>query len=232
MTEKLPHRELTKNTELVRIQKIVELFEIGLDNDEGSIGYHGTSLEALEFLIKEGYLPGGTGTNLKETDVQHGDLHFFPLKSKFASHAQVGTFPDESEILDDVAIYAEGIAGEHYLLRKLNFDLSDQKHGYMARILARRSYDLDYQEAYTQMLLEGVDKKVLDAAIEGASKRKGVVIALSMQLLETYTPVDGDPGDLKIHFPKGLDLNGISGIEPMSTDEYDYLDRLQNDQNF
>jgi len=210
-----------------RIARVVELFEKGLDDTEDCIGYHGTSLEALQYLIENGHWPV---SNLEGFYGDTPGISFYPRKSQFSTFDLLGVnFPDEKYMAKEAANYAEQIARSHHLLRLLNLPIDDDAMEDNARNIANNSPDdaRDPEKEYRFFLEIVKDKKILDEAIAKAKKRHGVVIGLSKSALGKGTVQHGDPGDLRILTPSGVDLSFISGIEPMGQEEFDFLKNLQ-----
>lgn len=229
MNERWPGIEDERNPETERQRKLIELFERGLD-DEDAIGYHGTSLESIEYLIRNGHLPGGTFENPPKHEVQPGDFYFFPNKAKFPEHPLASTFHDADTAIDKAAIYAQDIAEEHYLMKKLGLDFSNMKLRNAARWVTE-GYTVDSETCYRLLLAQGLSKGNLDRAIKEARGRKGVVLGLGPSMIEQHLPMEGDKGhgDLKIHLPAGLDISFLSGLEPIGQQEWDFFEKLQQE---
>jgi len=216
-----------ENPEKKRKEHLAKAFEAGLDDIENIIGFQGTSLEAIESLVETGRMPGYTGVD--NEFMQKGDLHFYPVKSKFEEHSLAETFLDDDKGIETASLYADSIAGEHFLLKKLGIDIGDERYKEDARTLASDFYAPEREEIYKRFIEDGFDKKILDSAIKGAKKRKGVIISLSDKILKKYSPSPGDKneGDLKINFPDGFDYSYISGLEPVGQEEWEYFEKLQ-----
>ena len=212
-----------------KIKRVIQLFEAGLDSPD-CIGYHGTSLEAMDFLIEHGHLPGGGYDKGSTTDIPDGEkyLYFFPKKSEFSKHELADSFLEDEEILEETKGYSQGIAGSHYLLKKLGLNIDDQDLEFKARCLTGR-IPIDAEEEYQHFIGLGINEKVLDKTIEEAKKRRGVILVLSKKVLESHVISNGDEegGDLRILIPEGLTLEFLSGIEPVGQEEYRYFATLQ-----
>lgn len=212
-----------------RCRKLVEYFENGLDNDASTLGYHGTSLETIEYLIKHGHLPGGTGKKKSEHDVAVGALHFYPSKEKFANHPLFAEFSDKEKAIDGAGSYAKTIAATHYFLRALGLDLSNRDQTYIARYLTSWAHTVERDEIFDDMISAGYDREYLEQTFERAIQRKGVILALNVDLLKSHQVLDGDAreGDLKVMLTEGLDCNGIVGLEPLGQEEWNYFEEMQ-----
>ncbi len=203
-----------------RKKKLASLFESGLDSED-CIGYHGTSLEALEYMIEHGYLPGNSDQD------KINAIHFYPLRSAFKDvHSNT---PLEENVVKEAAGYASDISGEHYFLKKLNIPFDNEETRLKSRylVIGCPNDPSDPNAEYNYFLKMGVDKRALDEALFEARKRKGVVLSFNNEIVKSFKIMPGDPGDLKIITPNGLSLDYISGIEPMGQKEWDYLEKLQ-----
>jgi len=199
----------------------------GLDNDN-IIGYHGTSLEAIGYMIKNKILLGRTYDPKHGYDSRRGALSFYPLKLKFEKHLLEKTFLNEPEILERIGIYAETIAMRHSFLTQLGFSLDNEEMDYDAVILTHLA-NPDYQDIFKKYIGEGFSRRVLSSAIFTARKRKGFILGLDRGLLDRFDLEEGDKdeGDLRIHCLYGLSYELISGIVPMGDVEEEYLDGLE-----
>ena len=203
-----------------RIKKIISLFERGMDTKD-SVGYHGTSIESIEFLLENGHLPGGY-------DPEDGGnyLYFWPKKSKFEGNPLHDGLIEEKDALGMAEYYADELAKTHFLMKRFGLDMDDGKKTRMVRDLFS---PVSHDEAYKSLLDLGIDKKELDFEIRQAEKRKGVVLSLNSNILESHSALPGDTEeDLRIAIPEGLKLDFISGLEPMGDKEWKYFENLQD----
>lgn len=218
----------SEQQEKSRMNRLVELFESGM-NAKDIIGYHGTSLESIEFLAKSGHLPGGLFSHAGQEGKY---LYFFPKKSEFLHHPSASEFREEKSLVSEAADYAESIAGSHCLLKRLGLDIGDRELDPMARnLVSNIPADVWNPTTERDHFLNnlGIKKTDLDEALDDARKRKGVVLALNKTILTSHTLSGGDPteGDLRILIPEGLSLDYISGLEPIGQVEWEYFEKLQ-----
>lgn len=209
-----------------RVKKLIDLFEMGLDSDD-CIGYHGTSLEAIEFMIENGQLPGGKFGHIDSDDSW---LYFSPKEPMRDDYKGRGL-----DQLEDAKGYAEDIAQGHSLLKQLGLDIGNKDFEIKARHLATNDpNDLNDPDAeYNFFLGLGIEKKLLDKSIKKARKQKGVVLGLSKKGLSDQTILPGDKGgeDMRVHVPNGLSIDFLSGLEPLGDEEWDYFEKLQEKNN-
>ena len=118
-----------------RIKHIVQLFETGLDSED-CVGYHGTSLESMEYIVNNGVLLGRLYGASRE-------IYFFPFKSKFQNHPLRDTFPDEHDVIERTSQYAGQNAESHYLIRLLDLDIENAKDYVESLMLSEGDYFMD-----------------------------------------------------------------------------------------
>lgn len=203
-----------------REKQIVELFQRGFQ-DEGNIaGYHGTSLESLQFLIQNGYLPGYT-RNVETHFRKKNDFFFAPVGEYFPKLKELDM--PRKHALEMAQNYARQMSETYYVLQKLNLPFTDDTIFCMV------------QQALWDGNIEGImqvskePKREVTKIIKDAKNRQGIVIALSKDLFTSDKLVryGDDIGDLRIQLPNGLSLKDIVGIEPHGTNELKYLEKLQ-----
>lgn len=233
--EKPKPRELRTDPETQRKRRLVELFEKGLDDVRGTIGYHATSLESIEHLIKTGHLPGAATEEVRgpqdPSQLQKSDLYFYPRKSQFPDYDPKVSkyFPDEARVVFRTTVYAQDVASEHYFLSKLKLGLKNQEYKLGAGALLSGTGKSEIREFREKLNSIGISDDEIDQAKAEAKQRKGVVLGLSKKLLKEYKPISGDPeeGDLRFNFPRGMDYTYISGIESIGEQERDFFRKLK-----
>lgn len=221
--EKEPQFEDVELTKAERIKKLVVLFETGLDSND-CIGYHGTSLEAVEFMIENGHLPGG---KFEHIDSMENWLYFspkYPMRSDYKEKA--------SNPIEEAKGYAGYIAGSHFLLRELGLDIDNQEFENKARNLVADTpndmfNDPEAEHRFFQKM--GINRESLDLLIKKARKRKGLVLGLSEERMSFQIILPGDAGgeDMRVHIPDGLGVDFLSGLEPVGDEEWEYFEKLQ-----
>ena len=204
-----------------RIKHIVQLFETGLDSED-CVGYRGTSLESMEYIVNNGVLLGRLYGASRE-------IYFFPFKSKFQNHPLRDTFPDEHDVIERTSQYAGQNAESHYLIRLLDLDIENAKDYVESLMLSEGDYFMD--EILKKHPKLGFRRSNLLKIIHEAEKRKGFILGLNSKVLQSFKIMgscDIKEGDLKIVCPNGLPYKYLSGIEPLGQEEWDYLVKIQN----
>ncbi|MDP3882518.1 MAG: hypothetical protein Q8Q48_00475 [Candidatus Staskawiczbacteria bacterium] len=223
--EKEPQAENFEGGREERVGQLVRLFEVGLDSKD-CIGYHGTSLEAIEFMIENGHLPGG---KFKHIDSGENWLYFSPKEPMRDDYKGKGV-----DQLEDAKGYAEDIAQSHFLLKQLGLDIENKNLEIKARYLATNDPNDPHNPdaEYNFFIGLGIDKKLLDSSIKKARKRKGIVLGLSKKGLSDQTILPGDGGgeDMRVYVPNGLSIDFLSGLEPLGDEEWDYFEKFQNEE--
>ena len=206
-----------------REKKVAELFEVGLNDEEQTAGYHGMSLETLQFLIEQGHMPGYSREEASSL-VEPGDLFFVAIPECFPNFdklTQTGRYesPDQH-----AAGYANDLGKDHYILKQLGLPFND------TQLLMAVMQAEDHSESF-ELLLEksGKTRAEIQKTFRDAKKRKGIVIALSKDLFtpEKLVRYGDDEADLRIQIPQGLTLEHIVGIEPQGQEELKFLQKLQ-----
>ncbi len=219
----------------VHVEHVVALIEKGL-NSENIIGYHGTSLEALQEGLRTGLFRGAMkseGELGSVVDDEHS-FFFFPIKEKFESHPDVDKFHTDSESSEGAEMYAHLLAGAHFLLSDLNLGINDKvavEHAKSIILWQDSLFNIDAPEAIKYFTDKGIEKKDLMKRAERAAKRKGVVLGINALVKDAYEltdPLQGE-GDLSVQIPEGLSLENLAGVEPLSQDEWDFFMHLQGE---
>lgn len=200
-------QQLTKKLQATTITaKVSSLFEIGLDNPH-VLGYHGTSIEAIEHLAKTGYLPN-TGRHKNE-------LYFYPTNA-------VGI----DNVIEETKMYSRWNAWKHFMTNQLPFEpnydelcVFDDSDLSELPTLARQCEEYNISEYQLNRLL-GKAKR----------ERKGVIISLSPDIInefKLYTPSKVEQDERYIKVPQGLNIDYIAGIEPVGQFEWNVLEKYQ-----
>ncbi len=211
--------------ETTRLKKILELFAKGLDDSENCIGYHGTSTEAINYLLKNGYLAGRRDCEAKDKNLpQKGDFYFMPIREHLSAFQEFKREEDKDPI-KYAENYAHFISAGDYFLTNLNLDITNQEYISFSR---RFLFD-DDPEAEEFFLSKGFSKQLLDSVAREAQKRKGVIIGIHKNALDKHVPTYGDGGDdLRFSLPsEGLSYEYLSGIEPLGQEEWDYFIKIK-----
>lgn len=208
---------------------IIAAAERGIDAAD-IVGFHGTSVEALEYLRDHGVLiageGGGPGTE--------NSLYFAPINSQFPKMPKVPKYLGENKMaaFKHAISYAERISQEHNFVTQLGLELEDPKIRENAMVLVEHFQDESpFQEAWSFFQKQGISYEILAKALNGCRMRKGVVLALGKEIkMYEIKPGDGpekSPGDYRVVVPEGLPLKTIVGIEPVGQIEWDFLNRFR-----
>jgi len=228
-----------------RERKLLRLFTTGLSRAK-TIGYHATSLEAIEHLLVYGGLSGITSTETPNIQ-QVGDLYFYPQWRRFPrSHhlvAKEGFFHEDWERADrnespDFELlegYASDIARKHRFIRLLGLNMEDSQTQYLAQVLSgsqpqtlRGNQLGEYNEFFLELRSRGYTAQQLQNAIQDSTERKGLILGLHRAILALYSITPGDEGgDLRINvFPNGLPVAFLSGILALGSQEKTFFHNL------
>lgn len=218
-----------------------ELFAHGLESKETALGFHGTSWEAIEELLRTGALPPSSSKNLKGVTHAAGRVYFHLTPQALPKHPLVHTFrKTHQEVIHEVEGYAEDIARTHAFMKALGLDLGDRSFtdaraaasqmGRQRRIrsLERFFSDLNASHHYKRLRGLGITDEEIRRALEIAATRNGIVLSIRRSVMDVFKIAEGDKdnGDLSIVCPDGLPVEHISGLEPMGDFEYEQLDQL------
>lgn len=235
---KNPREQEAKKME--REKALVRLFESEFDDEEHCIGYHGTSLEAIEYLIKNGGLPGNTMGGPGKLQNMPGTLNFFPIDERFQKQfaGKLVTLKEagEDDPVHSIDKYAENAAFIHRALSILDLPISNpnfysallQLHGTLTAMVDRESKLKE--DLASAAKITGKSKKEIMAAVNKAKARRGIVIGLHQKIIDSGLKIglgDHDEGDLQIHLTAGLTPDLISGLDPLGKEELDFFLKLQ-----
>lgn len=218
-----------------RIRALARFLETGLDDEDHTLGYHGTSLEAVMRIVESGKLEGGL--QIWHAHLEHGpkpgDLYFFRRRAYAADYPRAGDVLDDEEAIKSAEIYAAMLGRAHrflaYLELPFNVETIEEAH---------KIFDpsgIEPKHARQFFLDRGIDTARLRKAEHTAEHRKGIVLALHTNLLRSYTVLPTEntdpkwPPDNKIHCPDGLSYRFLAGLEPQGQDEWDFCKQLQQE---
>lgn len=227
MSERAPKKEKEFSIEeSKRIEFLIHLFENGL-NSENIIAYHGTSIQAIDQIIRGGVLRGSRYDD-KYSDPK-GHLYVFPTLDYLKQYSPEYkiAFPEEYSKLEERAGgYAGDRAREYYLAEKLGIDMvSESGRDDLDEILfAGLTSEL------RQKYFAGGQLSEPEKLFKEMETRKGVVLGLHKDLLEKYQiKHDGKQQDdgWYIDVKNGLDYKLLCGIEPLGQVEWDFFTDLK-----
>jgi hypothetical protein len=196
-----------------------------------AIGFHGTSIEALELAQKTGMLAGSI---LPENA---GGVYFYPnlnhprmleefKRGKF--NEGEGVVPNEKMDATDDAyagaeVYAHRIAKEHRFMKLLGLEFTPEvqkaTHNYMMD-----PNDRDHIDALVKV---GAKRDQIRAKFEEAQQARGVVLFFGPRVLEemevTNARIDEDGLRIQCNERNGVPLDMVITIEPLGDAEHDWL---------
>ena len=205
-------------------RKVAALLEMGLDSP-ATIGFHGTSIEAVIQLIRTGILPGG----VQYDPYVRGKLFFSPAdsfpKPELCSH--LGERERGIEISADMAALS---ARRHFLLNAFGFGFADHKAALHVGALFDEAYW--YDDRLNRQLQKffagrGWDWSKVNELKAESEKRRGVVLCLG-PLLDGETIGLSNEKHLYLTTPEGLSIDRFVGLEPQGEAEFEFLEELQS----
>lgn len=208
------------------------------------VGYHGTSMEAIEYLITHGNLSGATYEHVEGLEI--GEFYFTPRLDYFPkNHPFLRRYPSwkehinqrntgDDEKLQNAAHYATNVAETHYFLRRLGIDFAADDYYLAARRLFHAidypfsPFSADRLTFLNRFEQVGYTTSELLTIIGEARRRKGIILGIKHTILSHFDIQPGNDGynDVKIYIPKGLSFEFLSGASPQSTQEQDFFAHL------
>lgn len=198
--------------------------------DDPRVGaIHGTSLEAIEYLIANGVLPGRI---TREMHYRPGDISVYPTPQLANIRRRFISDDDYAQALANTgnprgrAIgYAQQIAEEHGVLTALGFSVSKLGARWSVR-------DLRHVDTVNYLLSIGKTRENIQRTLEYAPQLRGFLLGFSPDIQHdpkiSFTPGDSGEGDLNIRTDKrGLPYGYISVIEPLGEIEAEFLRNLK-----
>lgn len=197
------------STETYMRSLLAREYERGL-TPNGCAGFHGTSVETIEFAMKNGHIPGSTALAALTESVQPGDLFYFPP----------ATVDNVDQLAAELTIYARNIAAVHFVLGKLQLD-KDSPVYYNAAADLTQPHPFHPELYRNARKILGVSPTEAVALEKQASNRKGVVLGISEDVFQQYSSLPGDPGenDARIRTVNGLPVRFIRGIMPLGGED-------------
>lgn len=207
------------------------------------IALHGTSWDAITYMLKTGYLRGtgkdGLHIGGREGSMylpsREGDLSFFALPGHFLYMPNAQEFSNLDDTISDAEVFARNITAQHGFLRRLGIPLDD--HGAYAEVIDA----FDYMEGDKDHLLDQLPhlrryasvKTIMEAYSQREEEEKGVLLSfghgIEDQQIYDIIPGDAFQGDLRIR-PKdrrGTSYLVVTGIEPLGKSEEQKLEALR-----
>lgn len=233
-------KDLQKCTSLLS-----RIFEKGI-SPGNSIGFHGTSLEALQQARLDGYLNARQEGNSKKwyffPNLEHPKIQELIREKKI--EVKEGILPEEitedprNQAWEGAKQYADIIARRHRFLKTLKLDIEIYDDLVLGMTFPRKTnkkmlqklgrYDEAIYERFRKL---GISDRQVDAAAEKAGEARGVILAISPKAPDKLKTENADGVDegLRFSHPKGIDLKFIIGIEPLGDEEYQFFEALQRE---
>ena len=210
------------------VRQVVDLVGVGRDMEKVAIGFHGTSLGALIVAMETGFIPTGRSNGCD------GHLYFFPT-----SHANVNQeglvrlAPDpktnDAKGFENASGYARDLSQATLAAKALGLDLSSETGWRTAMNISdiASGQDIPGRELLTN---SGISERALMLLDRQLSRvERGFVLLIGASALTEHPHHLGEPGygDLKIELPpEGLSLKHLVGIEPLSDEDFDTIEKL------
>lgn len=203
-----------------------DAFKRGIDaKDPSVLGYHGTSVQALEEAMRTGTLPvtkgaaGVFGDDRSYKGTTYG-IHLVPNPlNEFVKNMSFRN-PPFDDPMKDALEWARFIAERHHIMKTKGLDLSKIRHHRAADDIMNL---IDPLKATKGMKLL---RQELDAP------RAGVVLAISEEVARKFKiGVGGDGNDINI-MSRGLPVSFVKGIEPADDEAFRWLDDLSPSESF
>jgi hypothetical protein len=203
-----------------RIRFLVNGFKSGMENDK-IVAYHGTSLDVLKGVIKNGKLQGGIGGHeIHERNILPPQLSVV-LKDSAVESGWLKRHADDPA-LRFASEYAEGLSRAHATAAYLGFEPTDERfrgafHGGGDRVA----------------LIESgvVTEEDLTDAITQAKKYNGVVLGFHKDVLKDFKirarGKHHEKGEEVIICPDGINYKYIIGLEPEGQIEWNFFENLE-----
>lgn len=203
-----------------------DAFKRGINPGDSSVlGYHGTSVQALEEAIRTGTLPvtkgaaGVFGDDRSYKGATYG-IHLVPNPlNEFVKDMSFRN-PPFDDPMKDALDWARFIAERHHIMKTKGLDLSKIRHHRAADDIMNL---IDPLKATKGMKL---------LRPEPGAPRAGVVLAISEEAARKFRiGVGGDGNDINI-MSRGLPVSFVKGIEPADDEAFRWLDALSPSESF
>lgn len=219
-----------------REMALVKLWEKGLDTID-CVAYHHTTLEAIQYLIENGGIPGQTEPQFENPNLpQVGDVYFTPRGLTFPFDRLPGLWEEESNEYfypssAQKVETSDALPVSHRLCSVLGLNIG--VYGLTALNYAEDTNGvryMDFFEAEEVFRNIGLTDKELTAALEIATPRKGILVGLTLRALDGFPLSRGDAGyDIRLSTgSNGLYASAFSGIKPLGEEESAFLQGLKH----
>lgn len=190
-------------------------FKRGL-TEKDCLGYHGFSLEALQYVLDRGVIPGAM---IQDQYASAGDLFFQPVGLAGSG----GETPIEC-----AEVYAGVIARRHYFMTKLRLDVNNEDELRKSRDFLDQSL-VNESEYLDQLERRGFSKEDVWRFYDEAYRQRGLVLGIAKKLPRGYRIVDTEQdteGWKIVTNGQGLGYEYILGIKLLGDREKKFLAKL------
>lgn len=193
-------------------KEVFQLSKIGLESED-IYAFHGTTIEAIQYLSQHGTMP--------HSQFYGREFYYAQLNPK--SRKEVD-FDYESQ-LEHAEFYAEWNVWKYYVLERIGFVPSNMS-GFMYMEIDGQG-DRLYKEFLEEAAEHGISEETIRKLIEEAqNSRKGVVVTLSKRVKKDFKETKVDTDQRSISAPSGLPIEYITGIEPLGEYERGILEEM------
>ena len=210
------------------IQKLLDF------NPDDAVAVHGTSVEAVEILLRTGVLPSSEKRWSDVRDIENwidydaGNLYLVPFKSKFRDfefYEKLYEF-EEKRIYRIVCDYAHALSVIGYVVDNLGFEPKDYP-GFYFYDGYHNPYGIDEK---SPLLIEAeehgmTEDELIQIFDDAFNRRKGVLVYMSPKFLNLPIAYERQ-SEISVYAPNGLGLRNILGIKPLGEYESGVLDRF------
>lgn len=207
---------------------LVDELDRGLTYD-GCIGFHGTTIDTLMYVINHGIIPGRTtGEWTGKYTINQGDIHFWPIDKPTDNWIAYGGL--RYDPIKRCEGYAGRKAADFALLRLLG--LSVDSLGELEKIAGEVTnvYSRSRREMLQRLVNMGYGENQVEETVVQALKYKGIIVGLDQSVINTYILEDvgklGDDGWRISTRGRGLPYRYIRGIKLLGPKEREFLDSL------
>jgi len=222
--------------EVNNTKKIWNAYDTTLVADD-VVAYHGTSLSCLRKIVEKGFMTGST---------LQGEVFLFPIQGRTLVRGN-DTKPTcggyEGMELDAAKGYANRTEWREFLAERLqlNLEIESEKDIYDQLGYFVEEYKIgsphtnkslhricpEVEGIYDFLLEKGYDDKKMDALINEARQRQGVVLGFSEHVFARGFSPGHLGNDVRVLTPS---IDTIVGIEPLDVRVKSYLDSLDPEQ--
>lgn len=193
------HGEAEIEARIQRIRFLQSLVQAGLETPD-CLGFHATSIEAVEFYMDNGRMPGRTGRVYKEPHLpQEGDIYFYSFDATVNENSGIAGSYSKEKGLSQARAYAVMIGRSYRFVNLLGLPLSKGMNPYVTSVaeygggcIPKNKQDADYENYHEIYDLRPEEE--MRRIIREARKARGIVMGVSRRILQYGLPRSGDDG--------------------------------------